>query len=359
MINLSVTPMLSEESFKYSPSWLKKISTESDPNFTQVLFSIEQLSWELPYTSLSDCWLSAQNENLPTGLQMSWLDANLFFNEIHVKLPGLLVDQARQSFDHGYRLEVLPFEKKQLHIGLMESLKFIGLEINLGHHSELELFIDYQGIDQPQELVSQFIKINLEPHSRLQLVERRNHLKVARAQRLMQVQVHEGARFIHFVDAVQSQNHYWRNQVAVNLLASSSFAQLYGAFDLKERGMVETESWVQHLSANTQSDQIYKSVAHQESSHVFLGHVYMAPHCNGSNAAQMSKALLLSDQADLKYKPYLDIHCDDVKATHGTAISALQPEELFYLMARGLKPDLAKQLLQYAFLEEVKYHAPQ
>lgn len=356
MIDLATTPILSQESFKYSPTWLKKLSGQASPSFNQVLSQMDQISWSTPFVSLSDCWLCFQNETLDAGFKMQWLDSAQFFDQPHSKLPTLLVEQAQLSFDHGYCLEVLPFEKKKLYLGLQECQKFIGLEIILNPNSELELVIDYQGLDQAQQFFSQFIKIQLQKNSRLQLVERRVRTPVSRAQRILQVAVHEQACFNHYLETVQSHHHYWRNQIVVDLLSTQAQARLWGAFDMLDQSVVETESWVQHLQASTISDQLYKTVAHQESSHVFLGHVYMAPHCEGSAAAQMSKALLLSNQADLKYKPYLDIHCDDVKATHGTAISAMQPDEMFYLMARGLKPELAKQLLQYAFLDEVKYH---
>ncbi len=52
-------------------------------------------------------------------------------------------------------------------------------------------------------------------------------------------------------------------------------------------------------------------------------------------------------------KPQLEIFADDVKCAHGAAVGQIDEEELFYLLARGLNPELARNLLTYGFAEEV------
>jgi len=52
-------------------------------------------------------------------------------------------------------------------------------------------------------------------------------------------------------------------------------------------------------------------------------------------------------------KPQLEIFADDVKCTHGAAIGQLEEDEIFYLESRGLRPELARNLLTYGFAEEV------
>jgi Fe-S cluster assembly protein SufD len=68
---------------------------------------------------------------------------------------------------------------------------------------------------------------------------------------------------------------------------------------------------------------------------------------------QTNKNLLLSDKARVDTKPQLEIYADDVKCAHGAAVGQLNPDELFYLETRGLKPTLARSLLTYGFAEEV------
>jgi Fe-S cluster assembly protein SufD len=63
--------------------------------------------------------------------------------------------------------------------------------------------------------------------------------------------------------------------------------------------------------------------------------------------------LLLSPQARVDTKPQLEIYADDVKCAHGAAVGQLDEEELFYLQARGINPELSRSLLTYGFAEEL------
>jgi Fe-S cluster assembly protein SufD len=63
--------------------------------------------------------------------------------------------------------------------------------------------------------------------------------------------------------------------------------------------------------------------------------------------------LLLSPNARIDTKPQLEIYADDVKCAHGAAVGQLDQDQLFYLQARGINPELGKNLLTYGFAEEV------
>lgn len=58
-------------------------------------------------------------------------------------------------------------------------------------------------------------------------------------------------------------------------------------------------------------------------------------------------------KATVNVKPNLQIIADDVKCTHGCAVSDLSEEELFYFRARGVSYDQARQALVYSFGAEV------
>lgn len=55
----------------------------------------------------------------------------------------------------------------------------------------------------------------------------------------------------------------------------------------------------------------------------------------------------------MNVKPNLQIIADDVKCTHGCAISDLSEDELFYFRARGISAEAARQALVYSFGAEV------
>ena len=75
--------------------------------------------------------------------------------------------------------------------------------------------------------------------------------------------------------------------------------------------------------------------------------------CQKTNAYQSNKNILLSDSSSVNTKPQLEIFADDVKCTHGAAIGQLEEDEVFYLESRGIRPELARNLLTYGFAEEV------
>jgi Fe-S cluster assembly protein SufD len=66
----------------------------------------------------------------------------------------------------------------------------------------------------------------------------------------------------------------------------------------------------------------------------------------------MTRALLLSDQAEADNKPELEIFADDVTCGHGATSGALDETLLFYLRARGLPEKEAQALLIQAFIGE-------
>ena len=63
-------------------------------------------------------------------------------------------------------------------------------------------------------------------------------------------------------------------------------------------------------------------------------------------------AILLSPQAAMNSKPELEILADDVVCGHGATVGALDPEQVFYLQARGLPRSEAEAMLLEAFAAE-------
>ena len=72
-----------------------------------------------------------------------------------------------------------------------------------------------------------------------------------------------------------------------------------------------------------------------------------------TDAKQTNKALLLSDTASINTKPQLEIFADDVKCTHGAAIGQLDDDAMFYLRARGIAEQDARNILIHAFAGDI------
>ena len=85
---------------------------------------------------------------------------------------------------------------------------------------------------------------------------------------------------------------------------------------------------------------------------VFQGRIIVRPNAQKTDAKMMTRALLLSDEAEADNKPELEIFADDVTCGHGATTGALDESLLFYLRARGLSEKEAQALLIQAFVGE-------
>ncbi|GAB4814356.1 hypothetical protein N2152v2_001402 [Parachlorella kessleri] len=105
---------------------------------------------------------------------------------------------------------------------------------------------------------------------------------------------------------------------------------------------------------NGAADQLHKCiVSHSSGRGVFDGNVKVNRLAQKTDAQQLSRNLLLAPRATVNVKPNLQIIADDVKCTHGCAVSDLEEDELFYLRSRGISPATARQMLVYSFGREV------
>jgi Fe-S cluster assembly protein SufD len=90
----------------------------------------------------------------------------------------------------------------------------------------------------------------------------------------------------------------------------------------------------------SEADQLHKCIVAAASGRgVFDGNVQVNRLAQKTDAKQLSRNLLLVPKATVNVKPNLQIIADDVKCTHGAAISDLSEEELFYFRWGGREAD--------------------
>jgi Fe-S cluster assembly protein SufD len=126
-----------------------------------------------------------------------------------------------------------------------------------------------------------------------------------------------------------------------------------GLYVVGEGQHADTHSVIDHRQPHCTSHQLYKGILDGKSRAVFNGKVFVHEGAQKTDAMQKNKNLLLSNEARVDTKPQLEIFADDVKCAHGATVGQLEEEELFYLISRGLRPELARNLLTYGFAEEV------
>jgi Fe-S cluster assembly protein SufD len=108
-----------------------------------------------------------------------------------------------------------------------------------------------------------------------------------------------------------------------------------------------------HLQPNTTSDLLYKNALSDNARTVFSGLIKVERGAHRTDAYQKVRNLLLSEEAEANSMPGLEILADDVRCTHGATSGQVEPEELFYLLSRGIPQLKAKGLIVNGFLNEV------
>jgi Fe-S cluster assembly protein SufD len=114
----------------------------------------------------------------------------------------------------------------------------------------------------------------------------------------------------------------------------------------------DTTLFVDHAAPNCMSREIFRAVVDERAHSVFQGRIMVRPDAQKTDAKMMTRALLLSDEAEADNKPELEIFADDVTCGHGATSGALDDSLLFYLRARGLPEKEAQALLIQAFVGE-------
>ncbi len=108
-----------------------------------------------------------------------------------------------------------------------------------------------------------------------------------------------------------------------------------------------------HMVGNTTSDLLFKVALDERSYSAYSGLIRIDLGAQRANAYQRNENLVLSRHAHAETLPNLEIEANDVRCTHGATVAPVDPEQIFYLMSRGLAPRDAKRLIVEGFLQPV------
>lgn len=150
-----------------------------------------------------------------------------------------------------------------------------------------------------------------------------------------------------------SQNLEISNQIFIEQLGEGCQTEVYALAFLHGEQKVTTETHVLHAVGGGRSNQLVKFVLDDNARGRFIGDLKIAQDAQQTEAHQTNRNLLLSDTAEMRTQPQLEIYADDVKATHGASTGQLDESALFYMQQRGIDPKKARQLLVNAFMKEV------
>ena len=152
---------------------------------------------------------------------------------------------------------------------------------------------------------------------------------------------------------LSSGSNFCKNEINCNLNGEYSSAFVNGIFSINNNKHHEIRTIINHLTENTKSYQLIKSVLEDSSRAVYQGKIFVNSKAQKTDGYQLSKAILLNKDSEVNAKPELEIYADDVKCSHGSASGSLNEDSIFYLMSRGLNYQQSRELLINGFLLDV------
>jgi Fe-S cluster assembly protein SufD len=140
------------------------------------------------------------------------------------------------------------------------------------------------------------------------------------------------ARLSSYLNGVQSQT-----RQRVTFLGSDS-----------DRLDVSTKAF--HNAAHTESTLLTRGAVSGHAKALAQGLIHMSPSAAQAQGSEQHDTLVLSPTAEADAVPHLEIQHNDVSCRHGATIGPVQPDDLYYLMSRGLSKEQATQEVLTAYL---------
>lgn len=217
------------------------------------------------------------------------------------------------------------------------------VEIFVGRDAETHLISSHFSLNENSFWTNQVFDVTLDEGSIFSHFEYLDLPSFAYAFQTTRASLKRDSRYKSF--SFSSGSEISRQDTRITLKGENSEADIKGISLLDTKRQSHIYALVEHAAPHTRSNQHFKHILKDQARSSFEGKIFVEPEAQKTDAYQMNHNLLLSEKTVATSKPNLEIFADDVKASHGTTMSQLRPEELFYLQSRGLRKEEAKQQL--------------
>jgi Fe-S cluster assembly protein SufD len=174
----------------------------------------------------------------------------------------------------------------------------------------------------------------------------------AQAYHIGGVYVRQGRESRFTSHAVDLGGAFVRNDLQT-VVAEGATCELNGLYIADGRQHVDNHTVIDHVAPRGTSRELYKGVLAGRARAVFNGRVVIQKDAQHIDAHQLNNNLLLSDDVEIDTKPEFEIYADDVKCGHGASVGQLDTDSLFYLRSRAIDETAARDLLTYAFADDI------
>lgn len=146
---------------------------------------------------------------------------------------------------------------------------------------------------------------------------------------------------------------YVRTESNSRLLEEGARSVMLAINPMDRAREMDQRTFQDHVAPNATSDLLYHNALSDRARSVFSGLIKVGTAAHETDAYQKVRNLMLSDEAEANSMPGLEILADRVRCSHGATSGELNPDELFYMMARGISSSMAAKLIVRGFFEQV------
>lgn len=147
-------------------------------------------------------------------------------------------------------------------------------------------------------------------------------------------------------------------KVTINIKGKNANVQILGIIIGSDNQKIDLYTIQEHKNTGSISDLLVKSVLFGKSRLQYRGLIKIEKGAQKSNAYQKNQNLLISKDAYVDSRPYLEILANDVRCTHGATVGKIDQGQLYYLMSRGIDEKSATKLIIEGFFHEVILRIP-
>ncbi len=223
--------------------------------------------------------------------------------------------------------------------------------LKLNEGSELNVIEEFTGEQGAlKEIISNTVII-LEDNAKLNHVHIQNLSEESKTLHYQNVSLNKDARFR--THSVQIGSKILRVIQNIELRAPGSNLKNYGLLYGSHKQHMDIETNQHHKASNTRGELLYRHVLADSARSIFKGKIVIGKGNTFCNSSQKNENLLLSPKAEAISLPKLEILNNEVQCNHGSTISSIDEDQLFYLASRGIGNDDARKMIIEGFFEGI------
>ena len=279
-------------------------------------------------------------------------DSNILFNDISFPKDDYIVDLNSLLTNSGYKLLIKKNQKVLLDIKNTfpdENLTIFQKNfIKCEEGSDLKIIDNY--LNNSSSFHNIIINIELENNAKFEHIIIQKNSEFDNLFLTTQADCYKNTEYNQ--TTFNFSNGYVRNHHYGNLCGTGSVVNYNGVFFLKNINKADNKTYVRHLSESCKSDQIYKGVLDGKSKATYYSNTFVEKNAQKTEGYQLSKGIILSDEATFFSKPELRIYADDVKCSHGSTIGPIDEQLIYYIRSRGINKKEATNILIKSFIND-------